>query len=339
MSTESIDVSRLRQKMAEVVEQHGEWTAHSIQIVEGLSTLESPGDDHRLIRIVQLIADLVPKPMAECRVLDLACGEGQYAIECALHGAEVVAIEGREANIAKVQFVKDALSLDRLSLHQDDVRTLSREQYGSFDIVICSGILYHLDTPDVFEFAKRIGEVCRGLAIVDTQISLNDRIRFEYDGREYWGDYYREHAPEASPTERLKDLWASIENIKSVWLTRPSLYNLLRHVGFTTVLECHVPSMGNLAVDRVSLAAIKGERARILSSPRANSCPPEASPERITACVHGFQDPKVRAIQTFKSYLPGFIRTPLREIRAWLRKKRRATPAGPWEWTEPWRRR
>lgn len=323
------NLAQLRTKMAEVIDRHGEWTAHGIRIADGLATIEPLPVDRRLGRISQVIADLARQPLAESRVLDLACAEGHYAIECALHGADVVAIEGREANLAKVQFIKDALGLDRLSLHQDDVRNLSRSTYGSFDVVICSGILYHLDAPDVFDFAHRVAEVSRGLTIVDTQISVRDRVAFEYQGQTYWGCYYPEQA----------DLWASIGNRRSVWLTRPSLYNLLRDVGFTSVLECHVPAMIELPRDRIMLVAVKGQPAAIRSTPALDALPAERWPEQPSRRVDACQDPKVQAIRRIKSLLPGFIRTPLREFRAWMRKRKGAPPAGPWEWTEPWRRR
>jgi hypothetical protein len=41
----------------------------------------------------------VPTPVDGCRVLDLACLEGQYAIECALQGASVLGIDAREASL------------------------------------------------------------------------------------------------------------------------------------------------------------------------------------------------------------------------------------------------
>jgi SAM-dependent methyltransferase len=323
------DVAQLRAKMADVVDRHGEWTAHGIRIAEGLSTIEPLPIDRRLGRIAQVIADLARTPLAESRVLDLACAEGHYAIECALHGAEVVAIEGREDNLAKVQFVKDALGLDRLSLHQDDVRNLSRQTYGSFDLVICSGILYHLDAPDIFEFAQRVAEVSQGLTIVDTQISIRDRVAFDHQGRTYWGCYYPEQT----------DLWASIGNPRSVWLTRPSLYNLLRDVGFTSVLECHVPSMIELPRDRITLVAVKGRPAQIRSTPVLDSFEAERWPEQAARRVDACQDPKAQAIRRIKSVLPPFVRTPFRNLRTWMRKRKAAPPAGPWEWTEPWRRR
>ena len=77
---------------------------------------------------------------------------GHYAIEFAMQGATVVGIEGRESNVQKAIFAKDILNLENLTFYQDDVRNLSAEKYGQFDIVLCSGILYHLDSSDVFPF-------------------------------------------------------------------------------------------------------------------------------------------------------------------------------------------
>lgn len=99
--------------------------------------------------------------LASLRVLGLACLEGLYAVEFARQGARAVGIEGRDVNLEKVRFVKKALGLDNLDLHHDDVRNLSLEKYGEFDVVLCLGILYHLDAPDVFHFVESIGRVTR----------------------------------------------------------------------------------------------------------------------------------------------------------------------------------
>src|SRR3954451_14044594 len=105
----------LKQEMEALIERYGEWTAMSIKIAEGLNTLEPQNPDDRLARLVQLASDLSHRPLAETRVLDLACLEGHYAIECGLRGAEVVGIEYREANLSKARFAKEALGLDRVS--------------------------------------------------------------------------------------------------------------------------------------------------------------------------------------------------------------------------------
>ncbi len=328
----------LRQKMAAIVERHGEWTSMSIQLADGLSTIDPPSPDPRLRRLVQLATDLARKPLAESRVLDLACLEGHYAIEFALQAAEVVGIEGREANFAKARFAKEALGLDRLTFFHDDVRDLSLEKYGAFDIVICSGILYHLDSPDIFNFVKRISEVCRNLAFIDTFFSLRDKVSFEFEGRTYWGRYDQEHQSGTTHEEQLKARWLSIGNLRSVWLTRPSLVNLLQNVGFSSVLECDAPPMLSLTFDRSLFVAAKGERARVLSSAPTDCLETQSWPEHRSYRVDWSQNPKVEAVRRVESILPPGVRGSLKRACAWFRRTMRG-PEGPWDWTQPWHRR
>src|ERR1700712_3665370 len=134
-------------ELQSVIDEHGPWTAMAIRLKDGSYT-RAPAIDYRLRRLLQVSVDLVGKPLSDCRVLDLACLEGHYAIEFALHGAEVVGIEGRAISIEKSNFGKDDLKLHLLSFHQEDVRHLSEDKYGRFDIVICAGILYHLKADD-----------------------------------------------------------------------------------------------------------------------------------------------------------------------------------------------
>jgi SAM-dependent methyltransferase len=329
----------LKQEMDALIDRHGEWTAMSIRIAEGLNTLEPQNPDDRLTRLVQLASDLCRKPLAETRVLDLACLEGHYAIEFGLQGAEVVGIEVREANIAKARFAKEALGLDRVSFVQDDVRNLSQEKYGRFDIVICSGILYHLDNPDVFQFVEHIADVTTGLALIDTHVSLSDRVSFDYKGTPYWGCFYSEHNPRSTTEERERALWASIDNPRSFWLTRPSLYNLLTSVGFTSVLECHVPPMLDVSHDRVTLAAVKGARPQIRSSPATAAQPAKSWPERRAENLYqpptGWKEFRGKV----KAAIPAPIRTALKRIVRPNGGKVESRPYEPWTWSEPWKRR
>ena len=93
-------------------------------------------------------------------------------IEFALHGSNVVAIEGREANFTKAQFAKEVLSLDNLELVGEDIRRLSRERFGSYDVILVLGILYHHTVPDVMEFVEKIYECCNPVAIIGTHFCL-----------------------------------------------------------------------------------------------------------------------------------------------------------------------
>jgi 2-polyprenyl-3-methyl-5-hydroxy-6-metoxy-1,4-benzoquinol methylase len=93
-----------------------------------------------------------------------------YSIECALHGAEVIGIDARQTNIEKAFFAKEASGLENIEFVQEDVRNISEKKDGTFDVIICRAILYHLDTPDVITLTESIFEITRLLTIIDTHI-------------------------------------------------------------------------------------------------------------------------------------------------------------------------
>ena len=190
-------------------------------MLEGVFTRGSRlyGDEYRVRRVVQVVADLAGRPFDQLRALDLACLEGLYSIELGRRGSKVVGIEGRAAGVAKADFAKEALQLERVSFVHDDVRNLSRERYGEFDVVLCIGILYHLDAPDVFELLARIGEVCTRLAVVDTHVALTGRSEREHGGHVYRGLSYVEHSAATPQETRERASWASLDNPASFWLT------------------------------------------------------------------------------------------------------------------------
>jgi SAM-dependent methyltransferase len=276
-----MDTQTILDKKSELVAKHGPWHAHNIHLQEDIYTMGPSivGDEIKLRRIVQCVLDLAGRPLEKLRVLDLACGEGIYGLEFARQKANVVAIEGREANIEKARLVKQILSLNNLQLAQDDVRNLSTEKYGVFDVVLCLGILYHLKAPDVFSFAERLGEVCRRICIVDTRVTLHPRTRYAYQGDIYSGTWGEEHWPGDSKDLKLSRLGASLDDEYNFWLTRPTVYNLLSHAGFTSVYECHIPAEPRKPSNRITFVAIKGEPCH-LSSPLMAAHPRDNMPER-----------------------------------------------------------
>jgi 2-polyprenyl-3-methyl-5-hydroxy-6-metoxy-1,4-benzoquinol methylase len=279
---QATDIEQLRRRRQEVVERFGPWTAHNIHIADDLYTIErgASGDDVKLRRVTQVVSDIAGGPLADVRVLDLGSLEGLYAVELARHGAHVVAVEAREANVEKIRFAKEALALDNFEIVADDVRNLSAEKYGHFDAVLCLGLLYHLDAPDVFHFTARIAEVCRRVAVFDTHISLAGETSREYEGEVYRGSDFLEHGEHETEEQRKAKLWASVGNPNSFWLTKPSLNNLLARVGFTSVYECHNPSEVNKPPDRLTLVAIKGRREELMCVPLVNGQPEERWPEK-----------------------------------------------------------
>jgi SAM-dependent methyltransferase len=221
-------------------------------------------------RIVQLIQDFARKPFEQLAILDLACGEGVYAIECALRGAEVVALDARTERMSHgIEFAK-RLGLNNLRFEQTDVRSLTVESHGLFDVILCLGILYHLDVPDSFHVLQHLHSMCRHLLIVDTHVSSNPSQAAEYGGRTYRGRRVREHADHDPETVRRDRVLMSLDNTFSFHFGRPSLVNLLVDTGFTSVCECHAPPEPYAVKDRLTLAATTGKPVAISSYPWIN---------------------------------------------------------------------
>src|SRR3712207_8999504 len=103
----------IEERLAQIVREYGEWT-FDIPLRCGVWTNGNQRVPHtRLKRELQIVQDLSVKPISSSRVLDLGCLDGIYSIECALHGAEVIGIDAREANVKKANFAKEVLKIGR----------------------------------------------------------------------------------------------------------------------------------------------------------------------------------------------------------------------------------
>jgi hypothetical protein len=104
--------------------------------------------------------------------------------------------------------------------------------------------------------------MCTGVLIIDTRIALTATRSAAFEGRDYDGCGYREHEAGLSPDQKLKDVWASLDNDESFWFTRASLTNALADLGFTTVYECLAPVPFRIREDRLTLVALPGAPVR-----------------------------------------------------------------------------
>jgi SAM-dependent methyltransferase len=246
------------------IRENGEWVRRGENLPET-----------RLRRVLQVAADLIDKPLDSCRVLDLGCLDGQFSVEFALHGATVTGLDARAANLARANAAKELLGLDRLEFELGDARNISADRLGRFDVIVCSGLLYHLDVPDVFHIVERMYDMVDRLLIVDTHISLAPALAESFGGQVYHGHRYVEH-DEGDPADvKAARALASWENRTSFVLTRPSLVNLLQHVGFSSVYECLSPPHLNYGKpglehrNRCAFVAVKGRPLPVHTSPAA----------------------------------------------------------------------
>jgi hypothetical protein len=291
-----MDKNELIAQLNDLKSKFGEW-AYDIPLPFDVWTRGNLKIPHtRLKRIVQIASDVVGKPLSECKVLDLGSLDGLFSIEFAQHGAETLGIEVREENIRKAIFCKEVLNLKNLEFKLEDVRNITVEKYGTFDIIICSGLLYHLTAADAIGLISKMFDLTNKVVIIDTHIALKPKKSISSREDKYWGISYHEHKESASQEQKSKKLWASWDNTDSFWFTRPSLINIMKRAGFTSVYECFTPehlNYGNPGLechDRCTFVAIKGEKQKLVSSPAVNGLE-ESWPEKTLGYgVKSFQN-------------------------------------------------
>jgi 2-polyprenyl-3-methyl-5-hydroxy-6-metoxy-1,4-benzoquinol methylase len=233
-----------RQSILEVRDLLGPWN-HNIELPFGIYTAHCRDYYPAHEEILTIINHQLSGAFEAKRILDIGCLEGYFSAECALQGASVVGIDGKAINIRKCEFVRSVLGIQNLTLVRDDAMRVTRKKYGSFDVVLALGLLYHLDNP--FRFLANMADLCDGFILIDTHIALADQPslikgdwrpdlspprEFRVGEKTYTGRMFREFDPGANQLSKDLSTTAALRNNFSVWLTEESLIRLLRDVGF-----------------------------------------------------------------------------------------------------------
>ena len=173
--------------------------------------------------------------------VDLACHQGWFSAQLAQSGfGRVIGVDARPEHIADAGLIRDALRLPQVELVQRDVHAVTAQDLGTHDLVLCFGLIYHLENPvGALRVARALS---KRLCIVETQV---------VPGLTGWVDYgsYRfvrplkgsfgiidetgeTHGPEASTTGIC--LVPSVEAL--VWI--------MDRIGFKRVEVLPVPEDG-----------------------------------------------------------------------------------------------
>lgn len=231
-----------------------QWTAHNIRLTPDLTTMPGQPDfmltDLRLKAILRALSFVYRGRLEGLRVADLGCLEGGFALALAQRGMKVMGVEARQRNLDKALLLKEHFDLPELEFVRDDVKNFTREKFGSFDVVLALGILYHLDRP--VEWLSQIAEATRGLLVIESHYAPADKAamklldrqfkrlghlkQVEALGNTYEGRWFFEYGPKGEPENQL---WASYSNGSSFWLTRESLLRATLRAGFDLVWEQH----------------------------------------------------------------------------------------------------
>lgn len=107
--------------------------------------------------------DWMQLPFDGRSVLDAGSGIGRFSEFFIERGCDLTCIDGRPANVAALQRYYPGLRA-----LVADVETDSLEAFGTFDVLFCYGLLYHLADP--LGFLKRAAAICRDFAVIETCI-------------------------------------------------------------------------------------------------------------------------------------------------------------------------
>ena len=236
---------QLRSKIDDLINRHGPWTAHNIQLAQGIFTLgeDIPDRSSQRASVYSAIWEILKnKKIKGKKVLDLGCLEGGIAIRLAEKGAKVVGVDVRDGHLKKASFGAECLGVKKRCqwVKGDVTEDEIWEKLSNFDIIICSGLLYHLNEVDIPVFIRNLFNSCKnnGILIIDTNISPTPKESIEVSEHPpLYGCRYREHSASISDEERLSSGWSSYKNNTSFWLTERSLVNSLIHAGFSSVIK------------------------------------------------------------------------------------------------------
>jgi len=235
------------------------FVAHNIPLSENIRTRpevdELISDSPRTKAIHDSLQRFIKPDLLGKSALDLGCLEGGQSFELRRAGLNVLGVEGRDENYQKCLLIKEYFkNLGGLNFLLCDVHDF--EPQTTFDFVLCSGLLYHLD--DAASFIGKLGRWTSpgGMLFLDTHVAPEDSDFGQSAFRDALSEIktvcidglevrYREYQ------EDVRNLEASIGNNFSMWMDVPSHLELLFRAGFGHVFELHgYFSLGEQALKR-----------------------------------------------------------------------------------------
>jgi tRNA (mo5U34)-methyltransferase len=165
--TEPAEIRRL-------IAEHGRWW-HEIEVAPGIVT---PGDDSNRMKLPILDELGFPSSMQGLRALDIGCSDGYFSFEMERRGAQVVAIDFVPETYTGFATVRQILA-SNVEYRMDNVYNLTPEAYGTFDVVLFMGVLYHLRKPlaaldSIRSVMKPGGQLFVGTMMIDEYFLLPD---------------------------------------------------------------------------------------------------------------------------------------------------------------------
>lgn len=141
---------------------------------------------------------------------------------------QITSIEGKLENFLKCCVIKNVFDLKNAKFHLGDLRHANLGEFGSFDVCLCSGILYHLPEPQYL--IDRISRVAPRL-LINTHYARDD---FPTHGDRSVALRGRRYSGRLEDEVNVSHPQAGMQQY-SLWLFRDDLVRLLHDVGYGKV--------------------------------------------------------------------------------------------------------
>jgi SAM-dependent methyltransferase len=92
--------------------------------------------------VVRRLLDELGSTLGLTTALDIGCGVGYFSGYLASLGLKVTAVDGRQQNVEEARRRNPTISVHCYNAEDPEIRSL-----GTFDLVFCFGLLYHLENP------------------------------------------------------------------------------------------------------------------------------------------------------------------------------------------------
>lgn len=182
-----------------------------------------------------------PDGAARASAVDLACHQGWFSLKLRDFGFGLVhGIDARAQHVEDATLIAAAMNAEHVAFSRGDVHSLAPAIVGEHDLVLCFGLLYHLENPvGALRVARRL---CKRLCLIETQVAPGQTGVVDYGSYRFVkpieGSFVivdetdETHGPEASTL--------GISLIPSL----EALHFILRKVGFSKVEQLPVPEDG-----------------------------------------------------------------------------------------------
>ena len=160
-------------------------------------------------------------------ILELGSLEGAQSFILAERAGvkRVLALEGREANLRKARFVQELLQVPNVQFAQANLEQAKMAEFGRFDAVFCSGLLYHL--PEPWKLIEQLPAIAPVLFIWTQYACEEEAVEV---GRGWRGKIHIEGGSD-EPLSGMSET--------AIWLTLASLRALLSESGYEKIDIIH----------------------------------------------------------------------------------------------------